>query len=79
MNTVAYPLFTATLAQNPEALKLANKLDPAAGEYMRPALEAVEELINSGCIDINECDKIEDNYTQVILRWALILTASDQD
>ena len=69
MNTVAYPLFTATLAQNPEALKLANKLDPAAGEYMRPALEAVEELINSGCIDINECDKIEDNYTQVILRF----------
>ena len=69
MNTVAYPLFAATLAENPEALKLANELDPAAGEYMRPSLEAVVQLIQSGCVDLNECEKIEDNYTQVILRF----------
>ena len=69
MNTVAYPLFTATLAENPEALAPANELDPAAGEYMRPALEAVERLIRNGCIDLAECDMIEDNYTQVILRF----------
>ena len=69
MNTVAYPLFVAGLSQNPEALALANKLDPAAGEYMRPALEAVQQLIGNGCVDLAECDKIEDNYTQVILRF----------
>ena len=69
MNTVAYPLFVATLADNPEALALANELDPAAGEYMRPALEAVEQLIRNGCIDLEACDKIEDNYSQVILRF----------
>ena len=69
MNTVAYPLFTATLAENPDALALANELDPAAGEYMRPALEAVERLLQSGCIDLDECDRIEDNYTKVILRF----------
>jgi len=69
MNTIAYPLFAATLAENPEALAPANELDPAAGEYMRPALEAVEQLIRNGCIDLSECDKIEDNYTQVILRF----------
>lgn len=69
MYTVAYPLFAAALAQNPEALRLANDLDPAAGEYMRPALETVERLIQSGCIDLAACDKIEDNYTQVILRF----------
>ena len=69
MNTVAYPLFIAALAENPEALALANELDPAAGESMRPALEAVEQLIRSGCIDLTECDKIEDNYTKVILRF----------
>ncbi len=45
MNIIAYPLFVATLAEKPEALALANKLDPAAGEYMRPALEAVQQLI----------------------------------
>ena len=69
MYTVAYPMFAATLAQNPDALTLANALDPKAGEYMRPALETVEKLIQNGCVDLNECDKIEDNYTQVILRF----------
>ncbi len=69
MYIVAYPMFAATLADNPEALALANDLNPAAGEYMRPALEAVENMIQRGCIDLSECDKIEDNYTQVILRF----------
>jgi len=68
-NTIAYPLFIAALAENPEALELANKLDPAAGEYMRPALEAVKQLVTSGFVDIEECDKIADNYTKVILRF----------
>ena len=69
MNNVAYPQFAATLAENPEALALANELDPAAGEYMRPALEAVERLVQNGCIDLDACDAIEDNYSKVILRF----------
>ena len=69
MYTVAYPLFAAALAENPEALALANKMDPAAGEYLRPALEAVEQLIRNGCVDLDACDQISDNYTQVILRF----------
>ena len=69
MYTVAYPMFVATLSDNPEALKMANDLNPAAGEYMRPALEAVDQLIQNGCVDLDECNKIEDNYTQVILRF----------
>ncbi len=69
MNAVAYPLFVAALAEDPAALALANRSDPAAGEYLRPALEAVEQLIQNGCIDVGECDKIEDNYSQVILRF----------
>ena len=69
MYTLAYPLFVAALAEDPEALALANDLDPAAGESMRPALEALERLIQSGFIDLAECDKIEDNYTKVILRF----------
>ena len=69
MNTVAYPLFAAALAENPEALTLANEQNPAAGEYIRPALEAVDQLIRNNCIDLAECDKIEDNYSQVIMRF----------
>ncbi len=69
MYTVAYPLFVATLADDPDALAKANALDPTAGEYMRSSLEAVDQLIQSGCVNLAECDKIEDNYTQVILRF----------
>ncbi len=69
MNTIAYPVFLTTLAENPEALALANALDPAAGDYMRPALEAVEQLLQNDCVDLSACDEIEDNYTQVILRF----------
>ena len=69
MYTIAYPMFVATLAENPQALALANSLDPAAGKYMLPALEAVQKLKESGCFDLTECDKIGDNYTKVILRF----------
>lgn len=69
MNTIAYPLFIAELAKNPDALALANNLDPKAGEYMRNALSAVKYLIDNKCIDITECNKITDNYTKVILRF----------
>ena len=69
MNTIAYPLFVAELANNPEALDLANKLDPRAGEYTRGALTTVLDLFEKGAIDLTECDKIADNYNAVILRF----------
>lgn len=69
MNTIAYPLFVAELSKNEEALTLANSLDPLAGEYMRNSLGVVAELINKGCVDLTECDKIQDNYNKVILRF----------
>ena len=69
MNTIAYPAFVAELAKNPEALKKANNLDSEAGEYMRGALNKVKQLVDAGAINIEECDKIGDNYTKVILRF----------
>lgn len=69
MNTIAYPSFVATLAKNPDALAKANNLDPSAGEYMREALDKVKALIDGGAVSIEECNKIEDNYTKVILRF----------
>lgn len=69
MNTIAYPAFVAELANNKEALKKANNLDSSAGEYMRKALGYVDSLINSGFVDLEECDQIADNYKKVILRF----------
>ena len=69
MNTIAYPEFVANLAPNPEMLDKANKLDPSAGEYMRSALEKVNNLFSRGAIELEDCDLIGDNYTKVILRF----------
>ncbi len=69
MNTIAYPLFVSVLANNEEALNLANSLDSRAGGYMRGALEKVDSLIRNGFIDLDSCDEIEDNYEKVLLRF----------
>lgn len=70
MNTIAYPLFVANLAKNPDALAKANNLERSAGEYMREPLNKVKQLIDNGAINLTECDEtISDNYTQVILRF----------
>ena len=69
MNTIAYPSFVATLANNKEALALANNLDPKAGPYMRESLEKVQALITGDAIDLEECDKIEDSYAKVVVRF----------
>ena len=69
MNSLVYPEVVAALSDNPEALQAANEMDPSAGAYMRPALEAMMQLIGNGYINLEKCDEISDNYTQVILRF----------
>ncbi len=69
MNILVYPEVVAALSENPEALRAANEMDPSAGVYMRPALEAMMQLIGKGYINLEKCDEISDNYTQVILRF----------
>lgn len=68
-NSVAYPMFCGTLAGDKGAITMANAMDPAAGDSMRPALERLREMADKGCFDLAECDKIEDNYTALILRF----------
>ena len=66
---VIYPFFCATVAQDAEAVKELNALDPSAGEYMRPSLEKIAQFIGDGCVDLDACDEIENNYDAVILRF----------
>ena len=69
MNVLVYPEVVAALAENPEALRAANELEPAAGEYMRRGLESMMQLIGKGYINLEKCGEISDNYTEVILRF----------
>ena len=66
---VSYPYFCSTVADDKEAVQKLNALDPTAGEYMRPTLEMMEQFLNDGCVDIEACADIENNYEAVILRF----------
>ena len=64
-----YPFFFETVANDPEAVKKLNSLDASAGEYMRPSLEKITQFMNDGCVDLESCNEIENNYDAVILRF----------
>ena len=64
-----YPFFLETVANDPEAVKKLNSLDASAGEYMRPSLEKITQFMNDGCVDLESCNEIENNYDAVILRF----------
>jgi len=64
-----YPFFCGTVAHDVEAVRKLNALDPSAGEYMRPALEKLVQFLNDGCVDLDACAEIENNYDAVILRF----------
>ena len=64
-----YPFFCNTVANDEEAVRKLNSLDASAGEYVRPSLEKIAAFMDDGCVDLNACDEIEDNYDAVILRF----------
>ena len=68
-NLAVNPYFCATVANDAEAVEKLNALDPSAGEYMRPALEKAEQLLNDCGVNLDACAEIENNYDAVILRF----------
>ena len=64
-----YPFFCGTVANDAEAVRKLNAMDPSAGEYMRPSLEKIVQFLNDGCVDLDACAEIENNYDAVILRF----------
>ncbi len=66
---MVYPFFCGTVANDAEAVKKLNALDPSAGEYMRPSLEKIVQFLNDSCVDLDACSEIENNYDAVILRF----------
>ena len=66
---ISYPFFCRTVADDAEAVKKLNALDPTAGEYMRPTLEKIVQFVDDGCVNLDACAAIENNYDAVILRF----------
>ena len=65
----SYPFFCGTVAQDAEAVKKLNTLDPSAGEYLQPTLEKITQFLNDCSVDLDACAGIENNYDAVILRF----------
>ena len=59
------PFFCGTVANDAEAVKKLNALDASAGEYIRPSLEKIVQFLNDGCVDLDACAEIENNYDAV--------------
>ena len=66
---LVYPYYCSLVADDPDAVAAANNLSSEAGETMRPVLEYMMNLVESGCIDLEECRKLEDDYSAMILRF----------
>lgn len=64
-----YPYFCSQIKGNETALKALNEMDAGAGEYARSALELAADFMSHGCINLEDCDKLENNYDAVILRF----------
>ena len=69
MASLIYPYFTKEIMNNADAISKLNRLEPEAGEYMRTSLELVESFRNYGFMDLEECSKIKDRYSAVIMRF----------
>ena len=67
--SLAFPYFCESIADNADAVALVNSLDPAGGEYMRPALELAADFMREGCADMAACAELENNYDSVIFRF----------
>ncbi len=69
-NCFAYPMFANDVIKNSDRIDALNALEPSSGELMRPALERLDEFVNSDCIDLEKCrEEITDEYDSVIMRF----------
>lgn len=64
-----YPYFCAQIKENETALEALNRLAPGSGEYARSALELTADFMSRGFMDIEECNKLGNNYDAVIMRF----------
>jgi len=65
----AMPYFYVQLKDHPEVVEQLNQLDPAAVEFVRPTLEMTQKFAGSGCLNLEACSALEDNYNALILRF----------
>ena len=66
---MVFAYFCKSIQKMPGSVALLNKLDPSAGQYLRPSLEWTQAFMKEGLIDFEECHTLKDKYNDVILRF----------
>ena len=64
-----YPYFCAQIEGKDDVVKAMNEMGPGSGENMRSTLELISDFMGHGYIDLENCNKLENNYDAVILRF----------
>ena len=64
-----FPYFLAQIRGNETAIADLNAMQPAAGEYMRSALELEADFMSHGYVDLEACNQLDKDYDPVILRF----------
>ena len=66
---LTYTDFISRIMNDPAAIEKLNTMESSAGEYLRPTLEFVKDVMDRGMIDLDACAEIENDYQAVILRF----------
>ena len=56
-------------SKDPEMVAKLNSLDPSAGEFMRPVLVKVNDMVERKCFNFDVCNELKDGYNALILRF----------
>ena len=64
-----YPYFLAQIQGNPEAIESLNGMKDGAGEYIRSGIALADDFMKKGYLDLESCNKLENDYNAVILRF----------
>ena len=64
-----YSYFCKSIQNSPNAVADLNSLEPAAGQYLKPTLEWLQNFMKTGFIDIEQCKTLKDKYNEVIMAF----------
>ncbi len=63
------PYFCQSISTIPGSVPMLNALLPEAGKYLKPVLEATEDLVASGLINFESCKTLKNDYNALIMRF----------
>ena len=64
-----FPFFCGSISGNETAVRELNDLQPSSKEYVRDTLELVDDFMQKGFVNLENCNQLKDDYDAVIKRF----------